>query len=169
MSNDFKVLVVELQSSDGTRYALNGMEVDESPLRFNDGEERTIGSLKEKINSVFFRAEPRPLGFIKVYSYPSAAAASTQPWTPHTQWNEALREGRLYGFVDFYHLRQIELSDGELLCFCGVFVVLLVSFSPTLLWYVLVLDSTYRTSSSAAGKEIEDAAAAKGRVGVYSQ
>lgn len=121
MSNDFKVLVVELQSSDGTRYALNGMEVDESPLRFNDGEERTIGSLKEKINSVFFRAEPRPLGFIKVYSYPSAAAASTQPWTPHTQWNEALREGRLYGFVDFYHLRQIELSDGELLCFLWCF------------------------------------------------
>ena len=46
MSNDFQVLVVELQSSDGTRHALNGMEVDESPLIFNDDEERVGARFK---------------------------------------------------------------------------------------------------------------------------
>jgi len=105
MSNDFKVLVVELQSSDGTRYALNGMEVDESPLRFNDGEERTIGSLKEKINSVFFRAEPRPLGFIKVYSYPSAAAA------PRSRGRLIPNGMKLFAKVDSMALWTFIISD----------------------------------------------------------
>ena len=111
-SNCFTVDVVQLQNSDGTRYAVIGLEDEESTLDFLDGEQRTIRSLKEKINSAFFTHEPRPLGRIKVYSNQHAAAASSQQWT-HRQRNEALQEGTLYGFIDVFKIEQQQLGDGE--------------------------------------------------------
>lgn len=48
MSNHLRVLVVELQSDDGTRLTKEGTEVEEDEVTFDRNEEPTIQSLKQK-------------------------------------------------------------------------------------------------------------------------
>jgi hypothetical protein len=97
-----KVKVIQLQDKEGTPYTLNNGEKDGmSVVAFLESEQRSILSLKEKINSLYFPALNRPIGRIRVYSRPKViSGGSPQSWVNHEELDEALVEGTTYGFMD---------------------------------------------------------------------
>ena len=118
MSDDFAVSIVQLQKDDGTRLTICGQEVEEDEVTFSSDDDRTIQTLKDKINSLHFADNPRRSSRIKVYSSPGFAAGSQQSWVHHNR-EEAIEEGRHYGFIDLDWLeqqqqqQQRQQQDGE--------------------------------------------------------
>ena len=74
MSN-IRIRVVQLQSDDGTRYSVGGIEVDEESGCIS-GTDFTVNALKPLIIQQFFPGQQMSKSRIKVYSFPVAAAAA---------------------------------------------------------------------------------------------